>query len=222
MLDIACQRVLEFLGLIAASSPPSSAYFEVSCNQSPLFNLSLDNENGKSRYQIYLWEYPSFSKRLLSHFSSVTSIPNIPEITLYFQSLPPEVIPAFKCVVMPFRSVTWLRASEQTLNFLLESCDPHCLPNLHTLMTSHEKYHEWSRLALKYPYGIVVAFLQHRKAIGLPLSILDISDHPDSWIHDVEPLEHVSCLTIWYVDPATKTVADYVCGRNTLTRSDSY
>lgn len=217
LLERACQQVLKALEFFLAHSPAprDCCMLGYDADQPTHFHLFLDDEANKPHFTIYIGEYPRLSRLLISRLPSLLLLSGVKTVRLRIGNPAADLLPPLNLLISLFTSVKALMASEEVLNFLLESCDPGSLPKLDTLIFYLERESrrrrpvQWDQ---KYPLGIVMAFLEHRKRMNLPLSRLQFSDILPSMRDNMDCLEVLSGLRVRYENPIDRTITDYTCG----------
>lgn len=229
-LKSACDQIMKFAQLPIPRSPPARILLRVNNEPSQpfQFELSLYDGQGDLYILVHLVDYPVLSHLLMLRFASSSLLNDVQKMSLHIPSNATDLSPGLAIFIASLASTTSLETSDYALCFLLEFVPPGSLPKLHTLTFYRLlQRRRWpGSWKLKYPSGVIMAFLQRRKSIGRPVSVLDLTDQPFSMLYDMDFLERLSGLMVRYQNPVDKTVVNYRCGsgqpENLRFQSNSY
>ncbi|KAF8894195.1 hypothetical protein CPB84DRAFT_1782954 [Gymnopilus junonius] len=226
MLEAICEQILKFMQFLPLTS---RLFLQVGHDpQYPsTFQLSLHDAKSQEYLNIDLWDYPTISRHLLSRLASsnpsLLSNVKVMRLRLAKNVSATQILPVLDLFLASLPSITTLETSDSdnVLAFLHDSEASRPLPGLHTLSfyellrlrnwtEREERLNEWRQ---QYPSGVLLPFLQQRKAIGLPITVVDITyELLNLERSDMELFEQVSGLVVRYRDPTDKKIVDYKCG----------
>ena len=198
--EIACENILKFIQVLRERNRTTHVLRIIfnSLHGVTHFRISLEDSSNLEPvyFSVNLNGFPRLSGLLMANLATHSLLSSVQHMHLYLDNDVPDLRASFAHLLSALTSLASLRSTDNILEFLLEYCDSRCLPKLHTLILPVLRPRRswpvgWEG---RYSDGLVMAFLRHRNKVGLPLSVLDLSEA--TLRMDMNQLEEIPGLTV--------------------------
>ncbi|KAF8881156.1 hypothetical protein CPB84DRAFT_256218 [Gymnopilus junonius] len=207
------EHLIDYIHTAVAPHTPSRILLKCrNGTHSQEVRVDIDTMEVPQNISIYLEYYDTLSRTLIDYLSSFLMSKPIKEAVLEISGLEGLLNAQLKTLLRSLSFISFLETSEDTLDFIISADNRKCFPTLRSLkLSSIRPQTAWRR----YPEGPIMALLQHRKEIGLPIAILDLTACQTSKFYDMDYLDRIIDLEVRYTHLSNQTDIHYRCGTGT-------